>query len=65
MRQSFGSSARQASYEDTIQNLKIGKDTRVIFQGFTGSVSLISCLFLARCSIHYDTGQMTLMLMST
>lgn len=28
--------ASKGSYEDTIENLKIGSHTRVIFQGFTG-----------------------------
>ncbi|KAF2800069.1 succinyl-CoA ligase-like protein subunit alpha, partial [Melanomma pulvis-pyrius CBS 109.77] len=32
----FSSSSRLNGYDDTIQNLKIGKHTRVIFQGFTG-----------------------------
>ena len=32
----FSSSSRRNGYDDTIQNLKIGKHTRVIFQGFTG-----------------------------
>jgi hypothetical protein len=37
-RKYFSTSARRNGYEDTIQNLKIGKHTRVIFQGFTGEV---------------------------
>ncbi|OOQ82686.1 CoA-ligase [Penicillium brasilianum] len=32
----FSSSPRNASYADTLPNLKIGAHTRVLFQGFTG-----------------------------
>ncbi|GME33992.1 Succinyl-synthetase alpha subunit [Neofusicoccum parvum] len=36
LRAAFSSTPSRPSYEDTIQNLKIGRHTRVIFQGFTG-----------------------------
>ncbi|PYH39910.1 putative succinyl-CoA synthetase subunit alpha [Aspergillus neoniger CBS 115656] len=34
--QGFSTSSRTCSYVDTLQNLKIGAHTRVLFQGFTG-----------------------------
>lgn len=35
----FSSSSRHNGYDDTIQNLKIGSNSRVIFQGFTGKLA--------------------------
>lgn len=44
---SFSSSARRGSYEDTISNLRIGKHSRVIFQGFTGTHPTSPCFCLS------------------
>ena len=46
----FSTSSRRCSYIDTVDNLKIGAHTRVIFQGFTGrqvpstALSQLTCL---------------------
>jgi succinyl-CoA synthetase alpha subunit len=47
----FSTSAAKSSYEDTVQNLKIGKHTRVLYQGFTGKVATQN----AKESIEYGT----------
>jgi len=47
----FSGSSRRRGYDDTIQNLKIGKDTRVIFQGFTGKLATVN----AKESIEWGT----------
>jgi len=45
-RRSFSNSAARCSYDQTIQNLRIHKDTKVLCQGFTGkTVSNLSSLF--------------------
>jgi succinyl-CoA synthetase alpha subunit len=47
----FSTSVARHSYEDTVQNLKIGKHTRVLYQGFTGKVATQN----AKESIEYGT----------
>lgn len=50
-RRAFSSSKPARSYEDTVQNLRIGKHTRVIYQGFTGRVATGN----AKDSLAYGT----------
>lgn len=47
----YSISKARRSYDDTIQNLKIGEHTRVIYQGFTGRVATIN----AQESLNYGT----------
>ena len=47
----FSSSAKYGAYADTIPYLKIGKHTRVIYQGFTGKQATAN----AKQSIEYGT----------
>lgn len=47
----FSTSGRRSAYEDTIKNLKIGKHTRVIYQGFTGRQATVN----AKESKEYGT----------
>ena len=48
---SFSSSTTWRSYDDTVQNIRIGKHTRVIYQGFTGRVATGN----AKDSLAYGT----------
>ncbi|KAM0723317.1 hypothetical protein Q7P37_001518 [Cladosporium fusiforme] len=48
---SFSSYRPLQSYDDTVQNLRIGKHTRVIYQGFTGRVATGN----AKDSLEYGT----------
>lgn len=50
-KRAFSASSARPSYEDTVQNLRIGKHTRVIYQGFTGRVATTN----AKDSLAYGT----------
>jgi succinyl-CoA synthetase alpha subunit len=47
----FSTASKRYGYSDTIQNLKIGSHTRVIYQGFTGRQATIN----AKESLEYGT----------
>jgi succinyl-CoA synthetase alpha subunit len=47
----FSTSSKYYAYADTIQNLKIGSHTRVLYQGFTGRQATIN----AKESLQYGT----------
>lgn len=47
----LSTSASRRSYDDTVDNLLIGKHTRVIYQGFTGKVATSN----AKDSLQYGT----------
>ena len=47
----FSSSLSRSGYDDTVQNLRIGKHTRVMYQGFTGRVATGN----AKDNIEYGT----------
>lgn len=50
-RSQFSSSSKNHAYSDTIQNLKIGSHTRVLYQGFTGRQATVN----AKESLEYGT----------
>lgn len=47
----FSTTSKRLAYEDTIENLKIGVHTRVLYQGFTGRQATVN----AKESIDYGT----------
>ena len=48
-RRSFSQTAARLSYEDTIKNLLIHKDTKVLCQGLTGKTVRSASLFFGHC----------------
>lgn len=55
-RRTFSQSATRRSYADTIQNLRIRGDTRVLCQGFTGKTVRWIVLILKTFLIYQVTG---------